>query len=76
MEGEWNSVACVASPREDQMSRLLGRGVSREKALAMLGSQMPVEEKMSRADYVLFNCGTIDLVGAQVRRMLGHIVET
>lgn len=76
MEGGWDAVACVASPREDQMTRLLARGLSREKADAMVAAQLPVDEKMTRSDYVLFNCGTIDLLGAQVRRMLGHIVET
>jgi len=51
----------VASTQTQQIERLKERdGISPEEALRILSSQMPVEEKVKLADYVIRNEGSIE----------------
>jgi len=53
-------VWCAWIPRETQLARLIARdGFSREEAEARLRSQMPADEKASRADVVIDTSGSI-----------------
>lgn len=55
-ENDFDLVACVRSPRETQIRRMVEqRGYSPEEALARLAAQLPVEEKASKSDYVINN---------------------
>lgn len=46
---------------ETQVSRLQGRnGLSRESAIARIRSQMPLQDKLVRADVVIDNTGTVE----------------
>lgn len=74
-ESHWNVVVCVASPWREQRARLRERGISESKARAIIASQMPVEEKMRRADCVIFNCGTLSLLEEQTERVRKRILE-
>jgi dephospho-CoA kinase len=49
-------VLAVARP-EQQVERAMDRGLSREKALARIARQMPLEEKRKFADYVIDTSG-------------------
>ena len=49
-------VLAVARP-EQQVERAMARGLSREKALARIERQMPLEEKRKHADYVIDTSG-------------------
>lgn len=56
-----DSVWVVALPVEAQLQRLMERdGFTREQAMARLDSQMPLEEKLAKADKVIWNDGSID----------------
>ena len=49
----------VSAPQELQIERLRARdGLDRAGALRIINSQMPVEEKVALADYVIENDGT------------------
>jgi dephospho-CoA kinase len=72
----WDAVICVAAPRKEQMERLRRRGFSDAEAQARVDAQMPIEEKMERADYVLYNAGTKELLALQMERALQRIMET
>jgi len=75
-EGEgWDGVVCVGASLDVQLSRLRGRGLSDEDAMGRIKAQMPVAEKMARADYVVVNSGTRDLLGEQTKRVLKSILE-
>jgi dephospho-CoA kinase len=74
--GGWESVICVSSPEAEQIRRLRQRGLTEEEARARMAAQMPVSEKMRRADYVIFNCGSRELLEEQARRTWRDIVET
>lgn len=52
---------------ETQLQRLLERsGFSREQAGRIIASQMPLEEKVRRADQVIDNNGTLEMTWEQV----------
>ena len=55
----WDAMVCVAAPELLQVSRLRAKGFSAKEARARIAAQMPLAEKMSKADHVIFNAGTI-----------------
>ncbi|MGE0463607.1 MAG: dephospho-CoA kinase [Vicinamibacterales bacterium] len=57
--GEYDIVVVAACPPEMQVARVMARdGVSREAALQRLAAQLPIAEKVSRADYVIDTSGS------------------
>lgn len=56
---EWDAVVCVAAADETMMRRLLDRGWTEEEARRRIAAQWPVEEKVRRADYVIWNDGDL-----------------
>ena len=58
---DMDKLIVVASTQTQQVKRLKERdGISPEAALRILSSQMPVEEKVKLADYVIRNEGSIE----------------
>jgi dephospho-CoA kinase len=72
-ENAWDKVICVGSPESQQIQRLMERGFSTDEAMARINSQMSLAEKMERADYVIFNCGSKSLLEKQVKQVLRGI---
>ena len=61
--------------REQQIERALARdGVTREEVLERLSRQMPLEEKVKYADYVIDTSGTKENTRAQVRAVYDSLV--
>jgi transcription termination factor Rho len=62
-------VLVVASSRSTQIQRLKGRGGIEDSLIdSILAAQLPVQEKMSRADVVFWNEGPPSLIRSQIRR--------
>lgn len=58
---DMDKLIVVASTQTQQIERLKERdGINPEEALRILSSQMPVEEKVKLADYVIRNEGSIE----------------
>ncbi len=58
IEGWFDRVVVVAAPEPIQIERLCSRdGLTAEQALARIRSQMPLTEKIARADVVIMNDG-------------------
>ena len=59
---QWlDAVILVYVSPDDQIQRLMSRnGVSREEALTRLNSQMPIDEKIPHADFLIDNRGSIE----------------
>jgi len=56
-------VITVFAPRELRLQRVMRRdGVSSEQVQARMARQLPEEEKINRADYVIYNDGRASLV--------------
>ncbi|MFH1477475.1 MAG: dephospho-CoA kinase [Verrucomicrobiota bacterium] len=54
----WDRVICVSAPMALQLKRLRSKGFTEKEANNRIAAQWPVDEKMKRADYVIFNAGT------------------
>jgi len=60
-------VLVVYIPREKQIARLIERdGMSREGAVDRLRAQLPIDEKLSKADFVIHNEKTLEETKKQV----------
>jgi dephospho-CoA kinase len=67
---EFDRVVCVACTAKSQRERLLGRGWSEEQVRQRLEAQWPMEKKMALADAVIWAEGGLDVLAAQVDRLL------
>ncbi len=66
-----DKVVVVYAPREIQEGRLRQRdGLSAEQARTRLDAQMPIEEKKTRAHYVIDNSSTLDSTRGQFENLL------
>ena len=65
----WDRVVCVAAPETAAVERLRARGLTEAEARARLAAQWPVAAKMVRADYAIYNAGSMELVAEQVARV-------
>jgi dephospho-CoA kinase len=62
-------VVVVYATRERQIERLMARDrISREEAISRIDAQLPLEEKIAYADYVINNNGTVEETMDQVTR--------
>ena len=69
-ERRFDCVVVVTAPEEVQVARLMAdRGLSREEALARIGSQMPLGEKERRADVVIENGGALQETERRVQEV-------
>ncbi|MDP6491543.1 MAG: dephospho-CoA kinase [Kiritimatiellia bacterium] len=66
----WDAVICVCASPATRKARLLERGLTASQADARMRAQWPQRDKAARADYVLWNDGTVECLEAQVVRML------
>lgn len=73
---DWDGIVCVGAPVGLQLARLRSRGLTAAAARARIAAQWPVEEKMRRADYVVFNGGGRPCVRRQVAAMVDTITRT
>ena len=70
-DSEYDIICCVASTRENQISRMMAmRGYTREEAEARLAAQLPVEEKAAKSHYVIDNNGTAEELKANAKRLV------
>lgn len=70
LAGLYSTVVLVYVPEHLQVTRLVeGRGLERERARAMIASQMPIEEKRKLAPQVIDNSGT----QVETRRQVGQL---
>jgi dephospho-CoA kinase len=76
LEPLYSSVVLVYVPEEMQLERLvLGRGFTSERARAVIGTQVPIEEKRRRAHIVIDNSGTPEQTRAQVEQLWARLAD-
>ena len=69
-------VVVVYATRELQIQRLMVRdGISRQEAMKRIDSQLPLEEKVSSAHYIINNTGSVEETEEQVIRFYQVIRE-
>ena len=70
LQGLYSTTVLVYVPEALQLRRLVeGRGLGEARALAMIASQMPIEEKRELAAHVIDNRGSRDETRDQVERI-------
>jgi dephospho-CoA kinase len=75
IEDDFDVVVLVEAPEELRLERMVReRGVDPDTARYMIASQMPSEQKRSRAHYVIANSGSFDELQARAREVWHELV--
>ncbi|WP_027717383.1 dephospho-CoA kinase [Desulfovirgula thermocuniculi] len=67
-------VVVYASP-EEQLKRLLSRGLTSEEALKRMRAQAPLDQKVRLADYVIYNEGSMEETRRQVEEVYAELLK-
>jgi len=72
-EGHFDKIICAACLPPTQQERLTARGWTPAEIARRKAAQWPVEQKMARADHVLWTEGGLECLAGQVERMLAGL---
>jgi len=75
MDHGWDAVICVACPPDLQLQRLMQRGLDVEQCRLRVDSQMSMDEKMKRSEFVIQNDGSEILFEKRIDDILKRIQE-
>lgn len=70
VEAEFDAIICFACSAATQQERLVARGWPPEQTQQRLAAQLPVGEKMQRANYVVWTEGAIEMLAQQLLRII------
>lgn len=74
MEDMFAKVICVASDEFIQVKRIMARNkISEEEAKKIICNQMPIEEKIRLADFVIYNNGDINNLVKETKKIINNI---
>lgn len=68
-------VVVVAASESEQLERLAAKGMDRDDAEARIAAQMPMAEKIERADRVIHNDGSLEDLERQVTELWEELSE-
>jgi dephospho-CoA kinase len=68
-ESHFDKIICVACSAPTQRQRLLSRGWTPDQIKQRLAAQWPVEQKIARADFVVWTDGALDGHAQQLKRI-------
>lgn len=71
--GRFEKVIVTWCRPEQQLQRLMDKGLTREEAELRITAQIPVEEKRRRADFVIDSSGPLENTRAQVERIYSSL---
>ena len=71
-ENEFEATICVACSAATQRERLLARGWSLEQINQRIQAQMPADQKIAKADFLIWTESTVDLCSGQLDLILKH----
>ncbi|AWI08247.1 dephospho-CoA kinase [Ereboglobus luteus] len=74
LENWFDFVVCVASSSATQFARLAERGVSHTLAAQRISKQLPLAQKIEKADFVLSNDGSTDFLRDQIKHLAARLV--
>jgi len=74
--GFFDKIIVAHCPREIQIERLMARDhINRDEALKKIGSQMPPEDKLPYADYIIDTSGTIESTIEQSGKVFRSLMQ-
>ncbi len=74
-ETGFDRTVTVFTAPETALDRLEKKGVGRQDALLRMGSQLPIEEKIRRSDFVIDNKGSIEETEKQVNLLYKKLLR-
>jgi dephospho-CoA kinase len=73
-EAEFDTVIVAACSPEEQLRRTMARDhLSHEDASARLTAQLPIDEKVRRANHVIWTTGSFDETERQIDKLIGQL---
>lgn len=72
-ESSFDATLCIACGGSTQRERLLARGWSGEDIQGRIAAQLPIDVKVLRADFVIWNEARIDVLRRQIEEVLACI---
>lgn len=75
VQDAFDIIVVVWAPEEELVKRLVERGIPKEKVKAILKHQIPQEEKLKYADFIIRNYGSIEDVRKQVFKVFRSIMR-
>jgi dephospho-CoA kinase len=69
-EGNFDAVICVACSIPTQEKRLRERGWSPAQMAARIAAQLPIDQKITRSDFVVWTGADLEAVGAQLEKII------
>jgi len=76
LEEMFKATILVYLPAELQLRRLVERGMSEADARARMTNQLPIEEKRTRATYVIDNSGSREATRAQTEKVWAELTRS
>ena len=70
LESLFDLTVCIASPRPVARCRMAARGYSGKQFDQRCHRQMPLEDKVRRADHVILNAGSLDFLKRQTLQLI------
>ena len=71
LENWFDFTVCVATSSRHQLARLKERGISQTLAEQRISKQLPLAQKLEKADFILANDGNPNALRQQVARLAG-----
>lgn len=71
----YDRIVIVDVSPETQVARGVARGLTREEVLRRIANQMPREERLRHADYVIDNNGGVELLESEARRVYDALLR-
>ena len=74
LETRFDLTVCVVSPPDVAADRMVARAYTEEQIEQRRKQQMPLEEKMELADYLISNAGSLEFLKKQTTRLIEQII--
>ena len=75
-ETRFDCVVAVGCSKSTQLARLKRKGLSKAEAQARIRAQWPLQMKMDKADFVIWNDGLLEVLHQQAETIWANIKET
>jgi len=76
VETQFDCVVVVGCSESIQLARLTRKGLGKTEAHARIRAQWPLQTKMDRADFVIWNDGLLEVLHQQAETIWANIKET
>jgi dephospho-CoA kinase len=71
-ESEFDATICVACSTATQQKRLLERRWTVEQIAQRIAAQFPIDKKIAKANYVVWNDGSLEILAGQLEFILNR----